>query len=182
VEHINFFSPVSLTNLFATHGFEPAFLEQNHRVQAHRTIMSNISAAFRLTDGEAKQLTFDAQSRPALQEYIEACTVEEGRLRERIDSLVASQEPIVVWGVGTNATRLLTTTRLAEANITVFVDSNTKYHGKTVAGRPIVAPAALRDRIEPILIVSRVFQTEIARQIHEMLGEHRRLLTLYDID
>ena len=181
VEHINFFSPISLTNLFAGHGFERVFLEQNHCVQAHRTIMSNVSAAFRLTSGAASTLTFDGDSRPALQAYVDDCMAQERRLRDQIDALVASQQPIVVWGVGTNATRLLSTSRLGEANITAFVDSNTKYHGKTVAGRPIVAPTALHDRREPILILSRVFQTEIARQILDSLGPDREIMTLYEI-
>ncbi len=182
VEHINFFSPTSVANLFAVHGFEPVFVQQNHRHQAYRTTMSNVSAAFRLADSGPRAITFDAQSRPALQQYIEKCTAEERRLHHRIDELVESRQQIVIWGVGTNTTRLLTTSRLPEANISAFVDSNAKYHGKTVAGRPIVAPVALRDRNEPILIVSRVFQTEISRQIRDTLGPDREIITLYEID
>ena len=181
VEHINFFAPVSLTNLFGAHGFEKVFVEQDHRVQAHRTIMSNISAGFRLTPDTGWSITVDVASRPALQAYVDKCSSEERRLRGRIDALVASQQPIIIWGVGTNATRLLTTSRLAQANITAFVDSNTKYHGKTVAGRPILPPAALRDGRDPILIVSRVFQTEISQQIRDTLGPDREIMTLYDI-
>jgi SAM-dependent methyltransferase len=182
VEHINFFSPLSLANLFAVHGFEPVFVHQDHRVQAYRTIMSNISAAFRLTSKSDVGLTVDSASRTALQAYIAASTDEERRLREQIDALVTSQRAIIVWGVGTNATRLLNTSRLGQANITAFVDSNAKYHGKTVAGRPIVSPETLLDRTEPILIVSRVFQTEIARQIRDTLGQDREIMTLYEID
>src|SRR5205085_3901333 len=45
-EHINFFSPISLSNLMLRHGFEPVFLEQNHRDQSYKTVMSNISAVY----------------------------------------------------------------------------------------------------------------------------------------
>jgi len=182
LEHINFFSPTSVANLFAVHGFAPVFVQQNHRHQAYRTTMSNVSAAFRVEDTRPLPITFDELSRPALQQYIDNCTAEERRLHDRINELVDSRRVIVVWGVGTNTTRLLTTSRLPEANISAFVDSNAKYHGKTVAGRPIVAPIALRDRSEPILIVSRVFQTEIARQIRDTLGPNREIITLYEID
>ncbi len=71
VEHINFFAPVSLANLFAAHAFRTLFLEQNHRIQAHRTIMSNVSAAFRLTGADSESLGVDRDSGPALQRYIE---------------------------------------------------------------------------------------------------------------
>ncbi len=53
---------------------------------------------------------------------------------------------------------------------------------RTVAGRPIVAPSALQGRREPILILSRVFQTEIVSQIRELLGEDRAIITLYEIN
>lgn len=181
IEHINFFSPVSLTNVFAVHGFEPAFLEQNHRVQSHRTIMSNISAAFRYT-GRETTISRDVDSEPALRRYIEKCTTEEEAVQARINELVASRRPIVVWGTGTNAARLLTTTRLAEANITAFVDSNSKYHGKTLAGRPIVPPGSLSRNGEPIVVLSRVFQDEISRQVRETFAGERDVITLYEID
>ena len=182
LEHINFFSPASLINMFGAHGFEPVFVNQDHRIQAYRTIMSNLSAAFRLTSRAASTVSFDTASRAALEAYIAKCAAEERQLAERIDALVESRQAIVVWGVGTNATRLLDTSRLADANITAFVDSNAKYHGKSIAGRPILPPSALQDRNEPILIVSRVFQSEITRQIRETLGSERSIITLYEID
>ena len=144
--------------------------------------MSNLSAAFRLTSRAAITVSFDTASRAALEAYVAKCAEEERQLAERIDALVESREAIVVWGVGTNATRLLDTSRLADANITAFVDSNAKYHGKSIAGRPILPPSALQDRNEPILIVSRVFQSEITRQIRETLGSERSIITLYEID
>jgi SAM-dependent methyltransferase len=180
-EHINFFSPTSLSNLFARYGFEPVFSEQNGREQAHRTTMSNVSAAFRRTNRHGGAPTPDGASRVALERYIAMCEADERTLRERIDSLVASGRPIIAWGVGTNATRLLTTTRLGEANIRAFVDSNTKYHGKELAGRPIISPDELSDRTEAILIISRVFQNEIAQQIRGTLHLDQEILTLYAI-
>jgi FkbM family methyltransferase len=179
-EHLNFFSPLSLANLFARYGFEPVFSEQNAREQAHGTTMSNVSAAFRRTDRPPRSPIPDKESRAALEIYIAKCEAEERGLRERIDALVSSGRAIVVWGVGTHATRLLTTTRLSEANILAFVDSNQKYHGKELAGRRILAPEALSDRTEAILITSRVFQDEITRQIRETLDLDQEILTLYD--
>ena len=86
-----------------------------------------------------------------------------------------------MWGVGTNATRLLTTTRLAEANIAYFVDSNSKYHGKSVAGHRVESPDALRKGNEPVLVLSRVFQQEISEQVRALVGNDREILTLYTL-
>ncbi len=103
------------------------------------------------------------------------------RLHAKIDALVADGRPILVWGVGTHTTRLLATSRLAEANIVAFVESNARYHGKTLHGRPILAPEALKERDEPVLISSRVFQHEIADQIRNELGCSNELILLYHV-
>jgi SAM-dependent methyltransferase len=181
IEHINFFSPRSLTNLFGSHAFDDELLLQNHRVQAYKTVMSNVSAAFRHSDAAPRPIVPDRESRPALQKYIDDCSTQERQIAERIDEIVRSQRPIVIWGVGTNATRLLRTTRLAKARIAAFVDSNSKYQGKSIAGRPIIAPSALRVSDEPILVVSRVFQNEIVAQIRQDLGDDKEIVTLYDV-
>ena len=180
-EHINFFSPVSLDNLMRRHGFERAFLEQNHRQQSYRTVMSNISAVFREAGIPIEAtIEFDSLSAPGLDRYLEQCASEDARLRDVIDELADSGRPIVVWGVGTHTSRLIATSRLAEANIVAFIESNARYHGKTLRGRPILAPSALKARGEAVLISSRVFQQEIADQIRG-LGCPNDLITLYNV-
>ena len=49
-----------------------------------------------------------------------------------------------MWGVGTNATRLLRTTRLGEVNIVAFFDSNPKVQGKELLGSRVIRSAELR--------------------------------------
>jgi len=180
-EHINFFSPRSLENLMRRHGFTRTFLEQNHRDQSYKTVMSNISAVFRqdpvAADGHAE---FDRDSAAGLDRYLALCAAEDARLQGIIDRLADSGRPIVVWGVGTHTTRLMATSRLAAANIQAFVESNARYHGKTLQGHPILAPDALRQRPEAVLISSRVFQQEIADQIRA-LGCSNDLITLYNV-
>jgi len=182
IEHINFFSPRSLANLFARYGFETVFCEQNSRQQAYRTVMSNVSAAFQKRPGGTPTLIPDEDTRSALTRYVQQCTAEEESIRSQIDRIVDSRQSIIVWGVGTNATRLLTTTRLANANITCFVDSNSKYHGKSVAGRRVESPDVLRSGSEPVLVLSRVFQQEISEQVRALSGPDREILTLYRLD
>lgn len=181
-EHINFFAPVSLDNLMLVHGFRRVFSEQNHREQSWKTVMSNVSAAYRKVDAvPAGPLTFDAATAAGLERYIAACRAEDATLHAKVAALAASGRPVLVWGVGTHTSRLMATSRLAEANIVAFIESNARYHGKTLHGRPILPPEALKDRREPVLVSSRVFQHEIAEQIRSGLGCANELILLYDL-
>ena len=180
-EHINFFSPVSLANLMARHGFVTRFSEQNAREQSYRTTMSNVSAVFQKQDGAPTTPTFDAGTEEGLRRYVDSCRAVEDRLNARIAELAQSGQAVIVWGVGTHTGRLMETSRLSEANIAAFVESNVRYQGRTLHGSPIIAPEALKDRCEPILISSRVFQHEIAQQIRESLGLRNEIITLYDV-
>jgi hypothetical protein len=145
-------------------------------------VMSNLSALFRM-EPAADPLTFtrDEQTEAGLERYVAQCATDAERLTARIDAIVASGEPFLVWGVGTHTTRLMATSRLAGANIAAFIESNVSYHGKTLGGRPILAPEALRGRSEPVLVSSRVFQREIADQIRVDLGCTNPLILLYDV-
>jgi SAM-dependent methyltransferase len=180
-EHINFFSPVSLGNLMARHGFVTRFSEQNAREQSYRTTMSNVSAVFQRNADVPAPTTFDDGTEDALRRYVESCRAVEDTLKNRVAELADSGRAVIVWGVGTHTGRLMQTSRLPEANIVAFVESNVRYHGRTLHGVPIIAPEALRGHPEPILISSRVFQHEIAKQIRHDLGLENEILTLYEI-
>jgi SAM-dependent methyltransferase len=181
-EHINFFSPASLRNLMRRHGFVPEFVEQNHREQSYRTVMSNISAVYRMVEETADApIEFDRETAAGLERYIAASAADDRRLRETIDAVVDGHRRILVWGVGTHTSRLMATSRLAEADIAAFIESNARYHGKTLHGRPILPPSALKKRTEPVLISSRVFQREIADQIRNDLGCGNELILLYNV-
>jgi hypothetical protein len=144
--------------------------------------MSNISAVYRKVNAPAPlSVAFDHDTGLGLERYLAQCRKDEETLRRRIDAVVDAGRPIVVWGVGTHTSRLLATSRLADANISAFIESNSRYHGRTLKGRPILAPEALRGRAEPVLISSRVFQREIAEQIRTALGCPNELILLYNV-
>lgn len=180
-EHINFFAPRSLTNLFERRGFSHVWSEQNHRVQSHRTVMSNVSAFHRNTPvPSGTPMIRDDDTERGLDRYIASCRADEARLHRRLQSVVDAGREILVWGVGTHTTRLLATSPLGEARIAAFIESNARYHGKTLHDRPILAPESLAGRREPVLVSSRVFQHEIVAQIRAM-GCDNEVITLYDI-
>ncbi len=177
-EHINFFGPVSLDNLMGRHGFTRVEQIRNSRVQSHASVMSNISAAYRFDGNAGRPLAHDRASEEGLVRYVESCRAEEARVAAAIAGLVDSGAPLIVWGVGTHTSRLLATSRLAQARIVAFIDSNVHYQNKELIGVPVLPPAALRTRGERVLVSSRPFQTEIAEQIRAM-GCPNELILLY---
>jgi SAM-dependent methyltransferase len=181
-EHINFFSPTSLSNLMLRHGFARVFLDRNHRDQSYRTVMSNLSAVYRKEPVSSRaDMQFDPDTATGLERYLAQSAAGDERLRAAIDRVVDGGRRILVWGVGTHTSRLMATSRLADADIVAFIESNSRYHGKTLHGRPIIAPGALKDHHEPVLISSRVFEKEIAEQVRDDLGCANELILLYNV-
>jgi SAM-dependent methyltransferase len=179
-EHINYFSSVSLTNLMSRFGFTQVYSRQIARRQSQSTIMPVVTALYRKEDllGTSAS-TPDTVTKRGLEAYIARSRQTDESIRKIIDDLVMRNSPVIVWGVGTHTLRLLETSRLAQANIVAFVDSNPRYQGKELHGRPIVAPADLYGQSEPILISSRVFQTDIEKSIRKVMGLKNEIIKIY---
>lgn len=179
-EHINYFSAVSLTNLMNRFGFAQVYSRQIARPQSQSTIMPVVAAIYRKEElSDKSPIIPDTESERGLTAYIARSRQTDESIRKIINDLVASNRPVIVWGVGTHTLRLLETGRLAQANIVAFVDSNPRYQGKELHGRPIVAPADLYEKSEPILISSRVFQTDIENSIRQVMGLKNDIIKIY---
>ena len=179
IEHINFFGPQSLENLMRSAGYALVAMNRPPRQFTKTTVMPSAAGLFRRSN-EKLPLTLDRESAPRLLDYIEQSAAEEKRVARLIEDLVTCGEGMLVWGVGTHTLHLMETTSLADARIAAFIDVNTKYHGKELFGRPVVAPEAARDDPSPILISSRAFQNDIADMIRQELELPNRLILLYD--
>lgn len=179
IEHINFFTPLSLANLMRAYGFSEVASEQasydqtdTHTGYAIRMVLQK--------EKEATRIKKDLSGELSLLSYISTSRKVEDRIHKTINELVENQNPLIVWGVGTHTQRLVATSRLAEANIIAFVDSNPNYQGKNLNNIPIIAPGKLTDFSEPILVSSRIFQSEIVDQIRSALKLKNPIYTLYE--
>jgi SAM-dependent methyltransferase len=178
VEHINYFSSQSLSNLLGSSGFAALATRQSMSPPDTRITSPVLTMIFRQTL-QPRSPVRDGVSRIGVQSYIMACD----RLRRQedalINELVESKRAIFVWGTGTICQRLLASTRLGEANILAFVDSNPHYQGKKLAGCPIIAPASLGGRDGAILVLSASFFDEIRHQIREELGLSNQIIAIF---
>ncbi len=176
-EHINFFSPQSLANLFSRHGFAVVAVERTVRQQNHGTTCPAVWSIFERAN--PKRGERDTETEPALRRYIDECGARDRNMRARILEAVRGRR-IIVWGVGTHTQRLLATGGFEGVEIALFVDSNSKYQGQTLHGIPVANPNEITGRDEPILISSHGFQREISHQIRENLRMQNELITLYE--
>jgi SAM-dependent methyltransferase len=165
-EHFNFFSVSSLNNLLAASGMGPV-CNWRWTKEWRENVMEPIASGL-YTSSNAPAVAFDDRTRAALETYIGDSASGDQGLFAVIDRLKHSQEPVLIWGAGTLARRLLACSQLSEANIVAFVDSDTHLQGKQLAGRPILAPEELVARQEPILICSMPFNMEIRAKIKAM--------------
>ena len=180
VEHVNYFGPVSLQNLMRRHRFDQIGLRQTEIQQVPGLIIYELKAMFGNAErGPGGKFVKDQETRGELERYIAISRQKLAPVVKVINALVDEQRPLVIWGVGTHTQGLLADTRLKEAKIEAFVDSNTRYVGQTIEGVPILSPQELVNVPHDILISSQQFQKEIADQIRDRLGLPNKLITLY---
>ena len=164
VEHINFFSAPALDNLLRVHGYASVAVFQE-MCSIGRNLTSPVLTGIYRSGAERSGPIKETVSMGGVQAYLDDCLTKLGSEQAVIADLVQTQTPVLVWGVGTLCQRLLSTTRLGDANIVGFVDSNPHYQGTQFAGRRVLAPSDLIGRNEAILILSWGFFEEICSQI-----------------
>ena len=181
MEHVNFFAPKSLRHLMARHGFSCVLSERLPLRLSPKAIEPSIGALFRLerSGADPVELEWDDETGPALRRYIQQSRNTEQRILSRISSLADAGLPLAVWGTGTHTLRLMETSRLPSARIIAFLDSNPNYQGKTLAGIPVVAPAAFSDASAEILISSQAAEDEIFQLITQKLHWPNKVHRLY---
>lgn len=179
VEHVNYFSVVSLTNLMGLAGFEPVELRRIRIPWLSGAQAPAIHAVFRKVDAPI-QWTRDQASEMAVREYVDRSRAIEVRVRDDIRRLADEGRPVLVWGVGTHTRHLLRTGAFDRLVVAAWIDSDPKYEGAVLRGVPILSPSALAGRSESILVSSGTVHHEIKRQIRDVLRLPNDIVLLYD--
>ena len=169
VEHINHFDTESLTNLAKLAGFE--ILDSGLKtIPVSKTV--SIPAVYILLKNQQtseKTVTPSTKLTFAMKEYIQLSRKEQDQ--NVINTLASSQEPIILWGVGSYAQNLFKSSSLKQCNIIGIIDRDPKKQGLSLLGKTIQNPRELlkgEHANVPILIASIPFAKEIAADILEM--------------
>ena len=179
VEHINFFSSASLTNLLELNGFKTVKLGHAIRQQNENTTCPAAFGIYERADQYQGRLQPDQETEPGLRRYIQESAAGDAAIRQIIEER-AKGKRILVWGTGSHTQRLLAAGAFEGVVIGAFVDSNPKYQGQQLQGAPVLRPQELAGHSEPILISSRGFQREIHDQIRQQLKLSNEIIQLYE--
>lgn len=176
LEHINFFSATSLDNLLGSAGFTRVAMESQHNdfYDNHYLL-----ALYRKTPAVPTKIQPDMDGTASIRTYVDISRQKLQPVAERIEHLVNTQAPLIVWGAGALTSRLFCDTRLGEANIRGIVDRNRNLQGKILNGISISAPDSIKALPDAtILIASTTYAAEIKTLLAEQYDWTGDIVTL----
>lgn len=164
-EHVNHFDETSLASLFMCHGWMRVAsgsvglpLAGDLRYPAVWALLA--------AGGEPSGPAARSSAPQAVAAYVAASAA---RARfPQIEELARTRRPVVLWGAGSFARRLLATTPLASCALLRVVDSDREKQGQRLAGHTIVAPESLRAVSAPILVCAAVGADSVVAQIRAL--------------
>jgi SAM-dependent methyltransferase len=168
VEHINHFSAASLTNALTTNGFVVESTMPKTIEAAAGVPYPAVAAVARKTEKVPEKIVPDDALRRSIADYIDRSREQVADLDRNLRNALAGIPEIIIWGTGQTTLTLLSHTNLGGAKAVALTDSNPRYHGRRLAGIPVVPPDDLHAMDAPILIGTLIHHVAIQEQIREM--------------
>lgn len=166
-EHINHFSLRSLRNLGEKYGL--AYIDGKHKsyYASTTTLYPAVWAAFRRNASTLPRVPeHDDAARDGIKKHIELSL--SAAAMPEVERFAAQHIPIIVWGAGSFAQRLLENSPLARCSIRYFIDNDIRKMGKCINGIHIRLPSEIDSQNTPIVICSALFNYDILIQIKAM--------------
>lgn len=158
VEHVNYFSLQSLTNLLGLHGFRCVKYEVDG--------IGNSHSIWQYT-GRKKEITFANDGCAVIKQYLINAQDLVNKIKEKLSHYRGKK--LYLWGAGTHTAALYQLGLLEDISVQGIIDSNKNYHGKTIFGLKVISPKELLSMKKlPIIISSQLAQESIKKQITEM--------------
>jgi 2-polyprenyl-3-methyl-5-hydroxy-6-metoxy-1,4-benzoquinol methylase len=178
-EHINHFSARTLENAGRHFGFRPVLVEQKVIQTAADTLYPAVFGLFRDGGGNAddRPVLCDRELPSKIAAYIERSAAQMEQINRHLVEELANTQPVILWGAGQLAMKLLALPALARTEVCAVVDNNPVLRGKRLGGAPIVSPRDIAGTSEPIIIATLLHADEIGAQIRR-LGLKNPLLSL----
>jgi SAM-dependent methyltransferase len=160
IEHINHFSPGTLSKLFEYGSF--SLLES-----------VNVTIKFGAINAPVIMAVFENQKKNDIsynktRNYLKDLDLRQKATGKTIDKIVDSKKRVAVWGTGNFARSVLENTDLKKANISFFVDNNPDMAGKEFFGYKVATPNSLKDFKGTILVLSILYFKDIEEQIKKI--------------
>lgn len=164
-EHINYFSRISLINLFNKYKYEEIFtysMNYNYSINQESEIIS----VFKKNLKVSSKLIKDNVTSNAIKAYFD---INESNINlSVINKFINTQEEILVWGTGAYVMSLIANYNLDQCNILYYIDNNINKQNNGFNGRNVKAPKKEELEGKIILICSMLYANDIVKQINEM--------------
>lgn len=136
VEHINYFTNKSISNLMKKHGLINLFSKSiDAEFYDTKALVSLFSQKT-----EKESFERDREGIACIKNYISASNEKIEALNKIFGDLIESGKELAIWGVGALTFRLLASTNLPKANIKFFIDTNKALQGKKICGIEVLTP------------------------------------------
>lgn len=178
-EHINHFDEHSLKNLLMSNGLELVSYSKNGRKVSKHNVYPVVSVIGKKPDIKVikKEPTADFTVKESVLKYIDKSKYAEDSIRIKLEELVKSREPVIIWGAGSFTQRLLESSPLGKCNIRAFVDNDSKKWGNNIKGVTVSSPDRLKDFAGTLVIASALFSDDICSQVKSM-GIDNKIMVL----
>lgn len=177
-EHINYFSQKSLSNLMSSQDLILVNEYQSSRKASANSVMPVVTSLYQFSVNSKFELIHDEESTRNLVNYINASAKIEEKICESLLIYTTSQEPVLVWGTGTQTMHLIAQGLFDDLNIIGFVDSNPKYQSLEIMGKKVLSPSQVKNHDETIIISTQNYQIEIENQIRNDLKMGNKIIVL----
>lgn len=162
-EHLYHFTLDTMDNIAKAFGYKLIDKNQFFKAESY-----DVLYALYQNNGEVQDTTYNAASKLSILEYINHC---KNQLKPYIKQLEASQEKLILWGIGASTALLLNET-FDNCNVIQLIDrnparQNIEYHigGKVFS---IQDPETINDDTATIVIMPYWYHDSIKKQIKEM--------------
>lgn len=165
LEHINYFSRISLKNLFFKVGFGESStytITNTYNNQEEYMIMS----VFKRDKQKKERYIKDEITEKSIKTYL---TFEENSVsKEIIEELIKEKEEIIVWGIGAYTMSLLANDNLGKCNIISYIDNNPLKQNTMFNNRKVTLPSKEILEGKTVLVCSVLYANDIKEQILKM--------------
>jgi len=185
-EHINYFTPTSLTNLMSKNGFEVDLLELFDNGPEISPYYPVIASTWKKSAGKSEiENNFD-EAILIIDEFRKQANELIKKLQLTINKVLTEtpSERIALWGGGIHTSQLLSETSIGQQRIRCIFDNDSKKHGQKLREIPIVNfdgdIEKLKKEIDVIVISSEASENVIFEQIKYLQDFGVKILKLYN--
>lgn len=160
-EHINYFSRISLENLFGNHGLKN--LNKDPYIDVGETDSEKEKFLIELFCKDTKRKpVFDSISQSCIEKYFSKVNNSD----KVIEDILKKNKKIIIWGCGSYAMQLIAKySELFEA-IEYFVDNNTMKQRTEIGGKKVFSPQMISNESDAIILICSMMNSkDIEKQL-----------------